>query len=202
MSDRWHHTEEGFYERLRDIHERIRVMENFGGLRIWILYALKDGPKNGVEIMDAIQEESRFFQPFHHRRHGHRFSDRRSADVEEFEAWRPSPGSIYPMLNKMTNENLITKKEGGRYEMTLSGRDAFSRIFRQSGSYGVNQERGPYSLENVLKEMNGYASYLGDIAKEKLIPQEATIDEIIQKLTKVKESLHKRSNADGEETRE
>lgn len=198
MMDKWHHHDERFHEKIRGFHERIKEMENFGGLRSWILYALKDGSKNGVEIMDAIQEVSRFVRPFHHHRHRPHFSDQRTGGMEEFGAWRPSPGSIYPMLNKMANEDLIMKKEDGRYGMTQSGQDAFSRIFGESESYSVNLERGPYSLENVLKEMNGYAYYLEDIAKEKLIPQEAVIDEIIQKMTKVKESLHKRSNADGE----
>jgi DNA-binding PadR family transcriptional regulator len=195
MNNEWPHHDEGFHEMLRVFHERMGMMENFGGLRSWILYALKDGPKNGVEIMDTIQNLRRIAvvghsnHPFHHHRPGSPFPDRPGTEGEESGVWRPSPGSIYPMLNKMTNENLILKKEDKRYEMTQTGQETFSRIFG-SASHGANPESGRYSVDNVLREMNGYASYLGDIAKEKLVPQEAIIDEIIQKLTQVKESLH------------
>ena len=37
-------------------HERIEEMQRLGGLRIWIIHVLDEGPKNGVEIMDSIEE--------------------------------------------------------------------------------------------------------------------------------------------------
>jgi len=161
-------------------HRRMEAMEEFGGLRSRILYALNEGPKNGVEIMDAIQDmhgtrDSLRHWPGHH-----------GMDMRGSGAWRPSPGSVYPMLNKMTVTGLINKKDDGRYELTSLGREAFSRIF---GQFGDSIERGPYSVENVLREMDGYSSYLEDVKKEKLTPHADKLDAIIEKLAKVRESL-------------
>ncbi len=166
-------------------HKRIEAMEEFGGLRSRILYVLNEGPKNGVEIMDAIQNmhgmrDSLRQWPGHHGP-GHHGMDMRDSGI-----WRPSPGSVYPMLNKMAITGLINKKDDGRYELTSLGREAFSRIF---GQFGDSVERGPYSVENALKEMDGYASYLEDIKKEKLAGYADKLDAIIEKLAKVRESL-------------
>ena len=188
MNENCHRHEDGSHERIRGFHEHIREMENFGGLRSWILFTLNEGPKNGVEIMNAIQKATRFIHPCRHH-HGPHHPEQCSRE-EEGDAWRPSPGSIYPMLNKMTNEDLIKKNEDGRYEMTQTGQDAFLRIFGRSGSHGVNPEHGRYSVENVLQEMDGYASYLEEIAKDKLSPHEAAIDELLRKLGGIKEKLH------------
>ena len=176
---------------LRDAyHRRMELMEEFGGLRSRILYALNEGPKNGVEIMDAIQDMhgmrdtlrqcSGHHGPVPHGP-GHHGMDPRGPGV-----WRPSPGSVYPMLNKMATTGLINKKDDGRYELTPAGREAFSRIF---GQFGDSAERGPYSMENVLREMDGYASYLEDLKKEKLAPHADKLDAIIEKLTRVRGSL-------------
>jgi len=171
---------------LREAHHlRIEAMEEFGGLRSRILHALSDGPKNGVEIMDAIRDmhgmrDSLRGWP------GHQGPGHHGMDMREPGAWRPSPGSVYPMLNKMAVTGLINKKEDGRYELTPLGRDAFTRIFGQPGD---SLERGPYSVENVLREMDGYASYLEDIKKDKLAPHASKLDAIIEKLAKVRESL-------------
>jgi DNA-binding PadR family transcriptional regulator len=179
--------DEELKKHLREAHHKmIEAMEEFGGLRSRILYALNEGPKNGVEIMDSIQDmhgmrESLRGWPGHHGP-GHRGG----MDMREPVAWRPSPGSVYPMLNKMAVTGLINKKDDGRYELTPMGREAVARIFGQPGD---SLERGPYSVENVLREMDGYASYLEDIKKEKLTPHADRLDAIIEKLAKVRGSL-------------
>ena len=181
--------DEEFKNHLREAyHKRIEAMEEFGGLRSRILYALNEGPKNGVEIMDAIQDMHRMRDMRDSLRHwpGHHSPGHHGMDMRESSVWRPSPGSVYPMLNKMAATGLINKKDDGRYELTPMGREAFSRIF---GQFGDSAERGPYSVENVLREMDGYASYLEDIKKEKLIPHAEKLDAIVEKLARVRESL-------------
>jgi DNA-binding PadR family transcriptional regulator len=32
--------------------------------------------------------------------------------------WRPSPGSVYPMLDEMVKDGLVKKREDGKYELT------------------------------------------------------------------------------------
>jgi DNA-binding PadR family transcriptional regulator len=65
-----------------------------------LLLLLGDEPRNGYQLMQAIEELS-----------GGR--------------WRPSPGSIYPTLSQLDDEKLIraTETEGGRlFELTEAGR--------------------------------------------------------------------------------
>ncbi len=64
-----------------------------GGLRAWILALLRQSPKNGTEIMDHIEMASQGW-------------------------WRPSPGSVYPLLEELSRDGFIRKREDGRYEMT------------------------------------------------------------------------------------
>ena len=32
--------------------------------------------------------------------------------------WRPSPGSVYPLLEDLSTEKLVKKRDDGRYELT------------------------------------------------------------------------------------
>ncbi|MBO3754845.1 MAG: PadR family transcriptional regulator [Candidatus Brockarchaeota archaeon] len=73
-----------------------------GLLRYLVLEKLSEKPMSGSEIMDRIEEES----------HG---------------AWRPSPGSIYPLLTWLHEKGFIKalpRDETGvkRYELTDKGR--------------------------------------------------------------------------------
>lgn len=71
-----------------------------GDVRAAILSLLADGPLNGYGIMKAI-----------------------AAKTDD--AWRPSPGSVYPTLQQLVDEELIAPKGEGRrteYELTDAGR--------------------------------------------------------------------------------
>ena len=66
-----------------------------------LLAALLDGAAHGYELMRRLEEEA-----------GGR--------------WRPSPGSVYPLMQLLENEGLVRSAEqGGRkvYELTPAGRD-------------------------------------------------------------------------------
>jgi DNA-binding PadR family transcriptional regulator len=109
------------------------------GLRMWVLSILARGPKNGAEIMNSIEEMSQGW-------------------------WRPSPGSIYPLLDSLVQDGLAQKREDGRYELTASGRQSMEMPWGPWGPWGV---RGPQTpgVEGVLGEMNGYVSYLEDVRR-------------------------------------
>ena len=69
-------------------------------MRAAILALLREGPRNGYQIMSEIEE--------------------RSAG-----AWRPSPGAVYPALAQLADEGLIAGEEsGGRrtFSLTDAGR--------------------------------------------------------------------------------
>ena len=64
-----------------------------GFLRPQLIELLERRPMNGVEIMNELQEMS----------HGW---------------YRPSPGSIYPLLEQLEKEGLIAKNKDGKFELT------------------------------------------------------------------------------------
>ncbi len=71
-----------------------------GDVRAAALLLLKEGPRNGYQIMQDIEE--------------------RSGGV-----WRPSPGSVYPALQQLEDEGLVrvTEADGRKqYELTDTGR--------------------------------------------------------------------------------
>ncbi len=71
-----------------------------GDVRAAILALLREGPRNGYQIMSEIEERSGG-------------------------AWRPSPGAVYPALQQLADEGLIVAEEsGGRrtFSLTDAGR--------------------------------------------------------------------------------
>jgi len=126
------------------------------GLRTWILSMVSSSPKNGAEIMDEIEEMSQGW-------------------------WRPSPGSVYPLLDEMTQEGLVSKNGDGRYGITEKGRQELDWPF------GGPFRRAP-SVEGMINEMSGYVSYLEDLGhsdRSKLIPHLEKLKTISDKLTQL-----------------
>ncbi len=69
-----------------------------------MLMLLGEEPRNGYQLMQVIEERS----------------DGR---------WRPSPGSVYPVLSQLEDEGLVrpTEREGSRlFELTDAGRERLS----------------------------------------------------------------------------
>ena len=103
------------------------------GLRTWVISMLERSPKNGAELMDEIEMMTKGW-------------------------WRPSPGSMYPLLESMTQEQLIKKREDGKYELTQKTKEEFGWPY---GSHGAQ----PRTVEDMLREIEGYASYFEDLTK-------------------------------------
>jgi DNA-binding PadR family transcriptional regulator len=71
-----------------------------GDVRAAILALLREGPRNGYQIMSEVEERSGG-------------------------AWRPSPGAVYPALQQLADEGLIEAEvSGGRrtFSLTEAGR--------------------------------------------------------------------------------
>ena len=120
-----------------------------GWLRPTVLKILEEKPMNSIEVMNAIQEMSNGW-------------------------WRPSPGSIYPLLESLANESLIKKNEEGRYELT-------ARYSRESGP----QEEG----DDIITSIESDVSYLEELAstdKEKFAKYGKRIEKITARLSKLK----------------
>jgi len=145
---------------MHDIWKKLNKLGRYGGyggLKTWIMYTLNERPRNGAEIMDSIEMMS-------------------------YGSWRPSPGSIYPMLNKMVEENLIRKLDDGRYALVAEGYDEYNIFGGRSG---------PTTVGNIMTDIESNLSYMEDLQREKLVPYEEKLDRIIQRLNSLKASLHK-----------
>jgi DNA-binding PadR family transcriptional regulator len=137
-------------EMMRKFHRQSRY-GGYGGLNTMVLYTLSEQPKNGVEIMDAIEMMS-------------------------FGHWKPSPGSIYPLPKKaMTEENLIRKRDDGRYELTPEGA-------QEIGYFGTPGGPASTSVDGVLSEIDSYVSYLEDLPSDRVAPHREQISRIIQRM--------------------
>jgi DNA-binding PadR family transcriptional regulator len=98
-----------------------------GDIRSVILSLLADGPSNGYGLIKAIAEKTSG-------------------------AWRPSPGSVYPTLQQLVDEELIVSKGDGRkteFELTDTGRayveehaDEFAKAWDQTP--GRSAEAGAF----------------------------------------------------------
>jgi DNA-binding PadR family transcriptional regulator len=113
-------------------------------------------PKNGAEIIDEIEKMS-------------------------FGGWRPSPGSVYPLLDEMTQEGLIQKREDGRYELTEKGKQEVEWPF------GAPMPRRS-SIESILQEMQDNISYLEDLKRsnsQKLGPIQSSIRDMAERLSRL-----------------
>ncbi len=101
------------------------------GLRRIILSLLRRQPMNGAEIMRAVEGIT-------------------------WGLWRPSPGSVYPMLRQLEQEGLIYRREDGRYALTEGGR-ATARAMEPPWA-------GPTTVEDAVNELENLALYLEDMA--------------------------------------
>lgn len=128
-----------------------------GMLRPWVLSMLSKEPKNGAELMDEIEKAS-------------------------WGRWRPSPGSVYPLLDGMVQDGLVKKREDGRYEITEKGKA------ESDWSFGMPFRSGPRGVDQMIGEINGYLSYFEDLSRSnpsKLKSYENSLKEISDRLRKL-----------------
>lgn len=98
-----------------------------------IVYLLSTSPKNGVELMDGVEAITRGW-------------------------WRPTPGSIYPLLKEMTEQGIVKKLEDGRYELSEKGRT------QMQGSLGPSRPR-PQTVDEMVDQLQAFLSHMEDAKK-------------------------------------
>ncbi len=103
------------------------------GLRMAVVAMLSNSPKNGVELMDEMEKMTQGW-------------------------WRPSPGSVYPLLEQLTNEGLIRKREDGRYELTEKASE------EMEWSFGPFFRKQP-SIDEMINEISGFVSYIEEVSR-------------------------------------
>jgi DNA-binding PadR family transcriptional regulator len=98
-----------------------------GDVRTAVLAILAEQPGHGYEIIQAIEEKSGG-------------------------SWRPSPGSIYPTLQQLEDEDLVrsVEREGKRvFELTDEGRTEAERRLEEAGRPPWDDADGPDFRSNV-----------------------------------------------------
>jgi DNA-binding PadR family transcriptional regulator len=90
-----------------------------GDVRSALLFLLDEEPRNGYQLMQAIEERSNG-------------------------VWRPSPGSVYPALQQLEDEDLVRGEE-------RDGRRAFA--LTDAGRAHVSEHRA--DIETLWEELRG-----------------------------------------------
>lgn len=75
-----------------------RMFRIHGALRFYVIWLLSNKPMNGSDIMEEIAEQTKG-------------------------RWKPSPGTIYPLLRSLAQEEFLSKEKDGRYYITDKGRN-------------------------------------------------------------------------------
>jgi len=132
------------------------MMHRKRGLRMLILSMLSTSPKNGVEIMNDIEAATRGW-------------------------WRPSPGSVYPLMDQLMTEGLVEKREDGRYELTEKASDQLEWSFSAP-------EKKPQTVDDMLNEMNSFVSYFEELNtsdQTKVTPHADRIKKLMERLSRL-----------------
>ncbi|MDG7007365.1 MAG: PadR family transcriptional regulator [Nitrososphaerota archaeon] len=108
------------------------------GLRRWVLYIVRDSPKSGAEIMDVME-----------------------ANLQGW--WRPSPGSIYPLLKNMVAEGVLQRSQDDKYTLTPAGREEVDHPWPWADRHGP----APTSVEGAIEVISSYTSFLEDLSRSK-----------------------------------
>lgn len=115
-----------------------RMFRRHGGLRFYILWLLSEKDMKGSEIMDEIEAQTKGW-------------------------WKPSPGSIYPLLKSLEKESMIKRNEDGSYAISDRGREQIGWI---TGDAKRSPSRGQERLKQTILEIESLTSYLEDNRSE------------------------------------
>jgi DNA-binding PadR family transcriptional regulator len=130
-----------------------------GDVRAAILALLRDGPRNGYQIMSEIEERSGG-------------------------AWRPSPGAVYPALSQLADEGLITSEESaGRraYRLTDAGREYVEQNPEMArGAWESTQQQEAWQVPGLFAEAARLGSGIVQIAHAGLPDQIRAAERLLE----------------------
>lgn len=145
----------------------VRSFRRHGGMKYYVLWLLSSKAMKGSELMDEIQKQSMGW-------------------------WRPSPGTIYPLLNNMEKDGFVHRLNDLKYSITEKGLSEIG--ISKDGKTRDDDEN--WTAAKVLSEMEGYVSYLEEISSEVSLHKES-IENIINRLTRLIDPLNKRKRKVG-----
>lgn len=126
-----------------------------GDVRAAVLLILAEEPMHGYQLMQAISDRS-----------GGR--------------WNPSPGAIYPTINQLEDEGLVTvTAESGRRLVTLTdeGRERVESLRSSAADpfESVGARRSGEDLRNLLQQLHGAAREVARSGDDAQVQAAATI---------------------------
>src|SRR5579884_1630516 len=123
-----------------------------GQIRSALLRLLSEEPRNGYQLMQAIEE----------------LSDGR---------WRPSPGSIYPTLSQLEDEGLIrsAQSEGNKvFELTDEGRQHLEEHHSAAPPWDSGDEPTSFAeLRTQMRQLHVAARQVADAGQEEQLARAA-----------------------------
>lgn len=115
-----------------------------GNVRVAVLALLQEEPRHGYSIMTELAE--------------------RSGGL-----WRPSPGSVYPVLQQLQDEGLVSAEESeGRkiFSITPAGRDLIARDPAEFAEPWVVAGPGPrQKVQTLMQGMGALAGAVQEVAR-------------------------------------
>ena len=137
-----------------------------GDVRIALLMLLVEEPRNGYQLMQAIEERS-----------GGR--------------WRPSPGSVYPTLAQLEDEGLIraSERDGTKlFELTDAGR----AHLEERGDETAPWDAGDDPHASTFIEIRGLTMQVGKAAWEVAqVGDERQVERATEILSEARRSLYR-----------
>ena len=131
-----------------------------GDVRAAILALLREGPRNGYQIMSEVEERTRG-------------------------AWRPSPGAVYPALSQLADEGLIESEEsGGRrtYRLTDAGREYVEQNPRKArGAWESEEQQEAWQVPGLFTEAARLGGGIVQIAHAGTPEQVRAAEELLER---------------------
>ncbi|MEZ5322284.1 MAG: PadR family transcriptional regulator [Microthrixaceae bacterium] len=124
-----------------------------GDIRTAVLAVLAEQPRHGYEIIQALEEKSGG-------------------------AWRPSPGSVYPMLQMLEDEGLArpNERDGKRvYELTDAGRAEATERMTDAGGPPWAGGDGSGGLRMAMMQLGAAARQIGMAGSREQVEQAVAI---------------------------
>lgn len=160
MTVKTDHSSRIWRERFFNRMDPERMFARHGGLRWYVLYLLSSGEKRGVDIMEEMEKRSLGY-------------------------WRPSPGSIYPLLKTLEQEGLIRKGESG-YVLTDEGRETIGLDKTGKSRSVASGERA----ERAVSDIESYIDYLEE-THDDLAEHQERLDNIAKRLMEISRKIPK-----------
>lgn len=137
-----------------------RMFRRHGGLRFYILWILSKTEMTGSELMDEIETQTNGW-------------------------WKPSPGSIYPLLKSLEEDSMISKKEDGKYSITEKGRGQIDWVSEATEKKGPSRQ---IRIRDTFEQLESLISYLED-NKEELAGFKGRLSDLKAKMDRIIGSL-------------